>query len=320
MGGAEVKNALIKYHKFLITSHKRPEGDSVGSVGAMYLLLKKLGKEVLVTNEDVVPRNLDFIKFCEVKTPQQAVRFNYDVAVVVDCADLSRIGSVVDLIESKPIINIDHHISNTNFGDINWVDTDASSAAEIIFRLFKEMKIELDKKTALCLYVGMLTDTGSFRFSNTSPATLRACAELLELKIEPEKIANLLYNRRSFGAMRLLGEALIDLKKDETGRICWLKITPQMLKEAETTISECDDFIEFVRMIETVDVAVIFYCLDENRVRVSFRSKGTIDVNETAFSFNGGGHRLASGAEIEDSIETVEKIVIQKIKEQMGYY
>lgn len=318
MGAAEVKNALIKYHKFLIISHKRPEGDSIGSVTAMYLLLKKLNKEAVVVNEDAVPVNLEFIKFCDVKTPQQALRFNYDVAIILDCGDLSRIGNATILVESKPIINIDHHISNTNFGDINWVDTKASSAAEIIFQLFKEMEIGFDKKAAVCLYVGMLTDTGSFRFSNTTSATLKACAELLELEIEPEKIANLLYDRRSFGAMRLLGHALINFKNDAAGRICWMKITPEMLKETGTTINECEDFIEFIRMIETVEVAVIFYCLDEHKVRVSFRSKGMVDVNKIASSFNGGGHKLASGAEIEGSIEIVEQMVIQKIKEQMG--
>ena len=316
MSLSEIKNSLNKHDRFLITSHKRPEGDSFGSEMGMYLLLKKLGKEAVVVNEDLMPKNLDFIKFCDVLTTQKAKRFKFDVAIVLDCGSFDRIGEVVDLVGSKLIVNIDHHVSNTRFGDANWVSSRASSASEMIFYLFEEMGVPVDREVALCLYVGILTDTGSFRFSNTTSKTLEVCSKLLKFKIDPKKISNLIYNRRSFSAMHVLGCALKDLKKDDGGLISWMKITPQMLDEAGAKINECDDFIEFIRMIESVEVAIIFYCLDESKIRVSFRSKGIVDVGKVASFFDGGGHILASGAEIEGSIEEVERRVIKKVKEQ----
>jgi phosphoesterase RecJ-like protein len=317
MGLNDVKNALRKYDRFLITSHRRPEGDSIGSEMAMCLLLKKLGKEAVVVNDDLIPENLDFLKFYEVKTLHQAKRMKFDVVIVLDSGNLERIGRVVNLIQSKPLVNIDHHISNAIFGDVNWVDVEMSSVSEMIFYLFKEMQIPFDEQTALCIYVGILTDTGSFRFSNTTSRAMRVCSELLEFKIEPEKVSNLIYNRRSFNAMRLLGYALSNLKKDSGGEIAWMEITPQMLKETDAQISECDDFIDFIRVIKSVKVAIIFYPLNNDRIKVSFRSKGEIDVNKIASFFNGGGHKLASGAEIEGSIEEVEELVLKKVKEQL---
>lgn len=314
----KVKNFLNKYDRFLITAHKRPEGDSIGSQVAMALLLKKLKKEVVVVNEDPIPPNLDFIKFCEIKEVAQARGAKFDAAIVLDSGNLSRIGKVVNLLKSSPTINIDHHISNDNFGEVNWVNAKVSSVSEMIFYLYREVGVELDEKSALCIYVGILTDTGCFRFSNTTPQALDVCSQLLKFDIQPERVSNLLYSRRSFGSIRLLGEALVNLKKDKTGQIAWISITQQMLRKFKTRKSDTDDFIEFVRMIEPVKVAIVFHYINERKTKVSFRSKGEVDVNSIASFFKGGGHKLASGAEINYSLEEAEDVVLKKVRERIA--
>ncbi|MFH1855621.1 MAG: bifunctional oligoribonuclease/PAP phosphatase NrnA [Candidatus Omnitrophota bacterium] len=318
MSLAKIKEALEKYNKFLIVAHKKPEGDAIGSMMGMYLLLKKLNKEAVMANADVFPDNLDCIKFAEIKQLNEINKFGYEAVIVLDCADENRTGSIKSLLKGKPVINIDHHISNTKFADINWIDGQTSSVAEMLYHLFKKMQVPFDIKSALSLYVGIMTDTGSFKFSNTSPQTLKICAELLEFGIKSEEVYNSIYNRRSVEVMRLLGLSLADLKTDKSRRICWISVTPQILKKTGVKISECDDFIDFVKMVKTAEVAAIFYYLNKDKTKISLRSKGKIDVNEIAFFFGGGGHKLASGAEINASLEKSEKMVIERIEEEIN--
>lgn len=317
MGLTDVANILNKYDNFLISSHKRPEGDSIGSEMAMYLILKKLNKKAVIVNEDSVPENLDFIRFTEIKKMPKVKRLKFDAVIILDCGNLERIGKTDSLPYSRPIINIDHHISNIKFGDAHWIDPASSSTAEMLFFLAQHLQVPLDKKIALSIYVGILTDTGAFRFSNTTARTMHVCSKLLEFDIKPEQIADLIYNRRSFAMIRLLGEALSNLKTDFNGQIAWIKITNAMLQDTKSETSDSEYFFEFIRMIEAVEASIIFSPLGDNKTKVSLRSKGDLDVGKIASFFNGGGHKLASGAEIEGSCEEVELKVIKKIKEEL---
>jgi len=309
---------IIKKHKrFLISGHIHPEGDSIGSQLALANLLKAMGKSVRIINKDAVPGNLMFLPGCKqieryTKAKNDKVRF--DVAVILDCTGLERTGSVARLIKNEYIINIDHHISNENFGNVNWIDHQASAAGEMIYNLFKASNVKLDNNSALCLYVAIMTDTGSFRYSNTTSATHRIIAELLKYKINPTRAYEYIYETKSFATMKMLGEALDNLRRSKDGRIVWFKVTDKMLKKYKLLPEDTENFIDVVRMIEGADVAAFLRELDCGGIKVSLRSKGKTDVNKIAGVFGGGGHKLASGCLIEKKMSMAEELLIKQIK------
>ncbi|MBU2063348.1 MAG: bifunctional oligoribonuclease/PAP phosphatase NrnA [Candidatus Omnitrophica bacterium] len=314
----QILKIIASHNRFLIAGHIHPEGDSIGSQLALANLLGKMGKSVRIINADNVPKNLKFLPGqgrIETGLDFRKEQIEFDAAIVLDSPVLERIGKVRELIKNAYIINIDHHVSNERFGHINWTDHKASAAGEMVYGLYKSSSVPIDVQTALCLYVAIMTDTGSFRYSNTTPATHRIVAELLNFDINPAQIYEFIYETKSFEALKMLGEALENLNRSRDGKIVWFKVTKKMLKKYNLPLESTESFIDVVRMIEGSEVAVFFRELESGvGIKVSLRSKCRIDVNKIAKSFGGGGHSLASGCVIEKKMETAEKLLVKEIK------
>ncbi|MFC1620772.1 bifunctional oligoribonuclease/PAP phosphatase NrnA [Candidatus Omnitrophota bacterium] len=317
MSARSIKKIIKKFDTFLISAHINPEGDSVGSQIALASLLKRLGKKVIIVNESPVPHILRFMNGVDGILKELPRNVDFQAAVVLDCPDMSRIGKISEYVtKDKAVINIDHHISNQKFGRHNWVDAKASSAGEMVFELFKEFKLKIKYDEAVAIYVAIMTDTGSFKYTNTSSETHRIIAELMDAGIEPYDIYSKIYEMSSLQDTSLLGCALQTLKVSEDGTIAWLWVTKEMLKKTKASLEGTEGIINFARSIGGVEIAAFFRETGtENRIKVSFRSKGKADVNKLASFFNGGGHVTASGCTVFGKMEEVEKKVLEKAKE-----
>ena len=312
----------IKMHKsFLITTHQNLEGDALGSEIAFYNLLKKLGKSAIMVNQDPTPQEYTFLKGSKmIKRYRHNMKLKFDALVMLDCSNKSRCGCVADLaVSGQPVINIDHHISNEKFGDLNWVLPTAASVSEMIYQLYKTMRIRVDVDTAKALYVGILTDTGSFRYVNTTSFTHQVAAELLKFNLDVSKIYHNIYESISFSDISLLSKILLTLERDKSGKIIIFKIQQKFLKGRRISFDLTENVLNFGRLIRGNEVCVLFKEQQDRtgQIRVNFRSKGKIDVNRIAQFFGGGGHRTAAGCTIKGDLEYVKKRVIKKIKEQL---
>jgi phosphoesterase RecJ-like protein len=321
--GLEKVVAAVKKHKrFLITSHTNPEGDALGAELAFYFLVKELGKEAVIVNEDDLPYGYDFLpgKGRIIRYGRQAREVDFDCLAVLDCSDLERTGEVYRLNASgKPVINIDHHISNELFGDENLVDPHASSTCEMIYRLYRRMKIPVSRDAAICLYTGLIADTGSFRFSNTTSLTHRIASDLLKHDFSVPFIYRNIYENIPYQDMRLLSRILPGMHRESAGRIIWFEIPHRMLRHKKLCFDLSEHVLSFGRSIKDVEVVVLFKenLGVRNEIRVNFRSNGALDVNKVAAHFGGGGHRTASGATVRGKLADIRRKVLAKIKENL---
>ena len=309
----KIKELIRKNKSFLITSHINPEGDAIGSQLAMYTLLLSLGKKAFVLGSDRPAKLYSFLPYVEKINTDLNNPPKWDVNVVLDCPVIERTGRVARLLHNdKPTINIDHHVSNTYFGDANWVNYKASSCGEMVYQLFHAFGRPIERETALLLYVAMLTDTGSFGYESTSAKTHLIVAELLEKGIRPVTIHNRIYESKSPKELKLLQKALGSLKIIHKGKIAYLYVTQKMLKEVSCGPGVTEGFINYPRSIVGVKVALLFLqgSQDSRKIQVSFRGKGEIDVNALASAFDGGGHRNAAGCVIRGTMkEAITKVL-----------
>lgn len=320
-----IKNAVacIKKNKtFIITSHTNLEGDALGSELAFYRLLNKLGKTATIINEDGIPYGYGFLPLKDkpVKYKDNLKKIEFDCFVVLDSSDLGRTGEVYRVNSAhKPVLNIDHHISNQKFGDVNWVEPYASSCSEMVYKLYKAMRVPLDKEAAIALYTGILTDTGSFRYSSTGAFTHQAVSQLLKFKLDITRIYQSVYENIPFEDMRLLTKILPGMRQEARGRIIWFQVKRNLLRKKKLSFDLSEHILSFGRAIKDAQVVVLFKenLGVRNEIRVNFRSQGEVDVNRIAQSFGGGGHRTASGATVRGRIDDVRRRVLAKIKESL---
>ncbi|MDP8260625.1 MAG: bifunctional oligoribonuclease/PAP phosphatase NrnA [Candidatus Gygaella obscura] len=302
---------LKKHNNYLVVSHINSEGDAIGSSLAMAILLRQLGKKVIVINADNVPGQYKFLPYIKsIKKPKKT--FSFDAVVTVDCSNLGRIGSCINYIpKEKILINIDHHIGNTRFAKFNWVEPNASSCSEMIFKLFKKMRLAIDRKVALLLYTGIMTDTGSFKYANTTSITHRIAAELLKNNLDVHKIYKNVYQNISSDNARKIINVLNTLRFDKNKKIVYFL---QRKKDASSdSFADLSEYIlDFARSLKEVEIVLLFKESGErNKIRVNLRSKGKYDVNRLAKIFSGGGHKTASGCTIKGSIlEAKKKLLI----------
>ncbi|MCM8804706.1 MAG: bifunctional oligoribonuclease/PAP phosphatase NrnA [Candidatus Omnitrophica bacterium] len=312
----KIVNVLRNKNLFLITSHINLDGDGIGSEIALYLALKKLNKKVKIINQDKIPyifKFLPYSRIVEVFNEKKKVS-NFEVAIIVDCGNLERIGKMKEIVENIPfLINIDHHLSNFEFGDINWINPHFSSCGEMVYFLCDKLG-KIDKKQAICLYASILYDTCCF-VHHLSLYTMDIVKYLLiNKKIDAEKIAQKLFFERSIKSLNLFKLALDTLKFDKNKKICFMKVPKDFFKKVKAKEEDTEGFVEFLVSIKGIEVGVLFK-ERENGVKVSMRSKGIVDVENIARKFGGGGHREASGCFFENkSIEEVESIIKKELK------
>jgi len=317
----EIAKMLKKYKKFLITSHVNPEGDSLGSQLAAANLLRAMEKNFTIVNHDRVPAHYEFLPEADlVKAVSEITKTDFDAALVLDCPNLERTGSVKPLVEKvKHVINIDHHVSNENFGEINWVKPDVSSVGEMIYRLYKKLGCKITREAALFLYISILTDTGSFNYSNTSAATHEIVSDLLGHGIEPYRVTRRIYENKTPGDIKLLGKALESLTITGGGKIAFMAIRKKQFRQTGTMPSSCENFVNFARSVRGVEVAVFFRedLKKKGLFHISFRSSRKADVNKIARALGGGGHKKAAGCLRTGSFEKVKREVLKAIKNEL---
>ena len=307
----QIVNQIKEAKHLLLVSHRDPDGDAVGSLLALGLASGKLGKKATLFNASPIPAVYRFLPSVHRIVRHIKKANTYDVALVLDCGNLSRIGDVCETVEKIPVvINIDHHVTNTGFGDIQLIDPLACSTAEIVYRLIKALDVPLDKAIATSIYTGILTDTGSFRFSSTNQAAFAISQEMAELGVEPHDVAQHVYGTYSLGRIKLLNLALDSIEISDNGKLSVMTVTDAMLEETRTQAEDVDGLINYARRIEDVKVAALIqeqkngkiYSSDQGRYHVSLRSDGSVDVAAIAGSFGGGGHASAAGFQIETTL------------------
>jgi len=314
-------NVLQKEDNFLITSHIRPEGDSISSQLSLAILLQKLGKKVTIINEDSPPEIYHFLPQWEkilTYSPEDE-RNKFEVGIVLDCNQFERIGKVASLIkQTSIIINIDHHPDLQGLGNYNYIDTNASACAEQIYLIIKAMDFKLEYDLALPLYVGIMTDTGSFKQVNTTPLSHQIVSDLLSYGILPNEVANQIYEVNTPVSIKLLGQILSTIKTRQEGKIIIANITQSMLKEAGfTTELEPERIMEELRSIKGGEIILLFRDLGEEKIKVNLRSKTSFNVSEIAKIFNGGGHLRAAGCIVEGKLPEVEEKVLEELEKRL---
>lgn len=316
----DIVNILRGRKNVIILPHILPDGDTLGSSLALRNALRYLGQNVSIVLDDEIPSNLNFmVDDNSIMSTDSflSLKLCPDLIVTIDTSDVERLGDRYRLLDlSEEILNIDHHKTNNYYGKYNLVDSEASSCGEIIYEIIKKLDIEPNKDISTYLYVSLSTDTGSFKYSNTTPKTLRIAACLLEAGIDKNYIITELYQNKPFNRVKLLSDALNTLESFYNGKLAVIYVTKQMFESNNISSANADGIIEYARDIEGVEVAVFLKELSPNEVKIGLRSKYDIDVSAIAADFDGGGHRKASGCTIFDTMENAKKVIVEKFKNE----
>ena len=307
----QIAAALRARQRFVISSHSRPDGDSIGSQLAMAFGLLALGKQVTVVNLD--PAAQQFMAFPGVPeiTIAPAVEGDFDAAIVMECSDYARTG--VAGLDRFFTINIDHHPGNSRYGQINWFDPSAAACAEMVFDLVQGLGVPLSIEIATHVYIAILTDTGSFHFSNLSPRTFDICRQLLEAGIDPVRIARQVYDSSNLGRLKLCGAIMTGMQVDDSGRIAVLYVDHAMATAAGATYDDTEGVINQPLTVKELQAVVFFKQTAGDEYRVSMRSKGDVDVGVVAKEFGGGGHKNAAGCTVRGKIDELRRTLVAKI-------
>ncbi|MBP1931535.1 DHH family phosphoesterase [Ammoniphilus resinae] len=311
---------LTENDHFLVLNHVSPDGDATGSLLAMGHLLQTLGKTFTLANEGQTPRKLLFLPLSESildLSTQELPPFS--TVIALDCGDFKRIGDASRFImENAQILNIDHHPTNDFFGTVNIVQTEACSTAEILFDLVKQMDIPLTEELAKPLYMGFLTDTGGFRYSNTTAEVMSKAAELLSCGVSPSDMAERCLETISKTYVQLLRLVLETIDVSFSGKVATLSATLDTIKEVDADSDDLDGLVNYARNIEGVEVGILFKEKDENTIKVSLRSKHQVDVGKIAKELGGGGHVRAAGCTINASLKEAKQMIYEILKQAMG--
>lgn len=308
----------------VLATHIHPDGDALGSLFALADILEGTGKKVFRYLEEPVSHLYEFLPHCsQVSTdPDAALKFieetdedDFVVAIALDCGDGDRLGSAKDqLLSISPFVVIDHHRGHSAFGDHLWLESGSSSTGEMVYELASAIGANVSLEAAFCLYVAIVTDTGSFRYESTSPRTLRIAADLVEKGVKPDEVAERVYDNYSLPRIRLMELVLATLEVHAGGQIAFIRVDTEMLERSGATRDDIDGFINYPRSLSTVQVAAFFKETGNGDVAVSLRAKGNVDVAMIAAEFGGGGHKNAAGFRFSDkSMTDVQKEVLEAL-------
>lgn len=311
---------LKNSRRILLATHINPDGDAIGSLVAMGLALEALGKATTLYCSSPIPAVYKFLAATDMITGVGVQANRFDTAIILDCGNFDRVGKAFSEIKKiETIINIDHHVTNTGFGDLKIVDTAACATSEIIYKLIKKLGINISLGMATSIYTGIFTDTGSFRFSNTNRTAFSICEEMVAIGIDPYKVAQNVYGTYSLGRIKLLNLALDSIEVAADGKVSIMTLTRDMLAATKTHPEDIDGLINYAKRIEDVKLAALLQEMENrnqgsdgpSRFHVSLRSDGTVDVAEIAAAFGGGGHAVAAGFNIDSPLEEIKAKIVR---------
>jgi bifunctional oligoribonuclease and PAP phosphatase NrnA len=308
----QIRDQILQRRRFLITSHARPDGDSIGSQLAMAFALDALGRQVRIVNVDPAPDH--YQEFPGMERIEIATRVNrpeVDAVIVMECSDLSRSG--VSGLEREYVINIDHHAGNQFFGALNWHDDSAAACGEMVFDLIQALGVPLSVEIATHIYLAILTDTGSFHYSNITPRTFDICRQCVEAGVTPAVMARRVFDSNSFGKLKLIGALLDDMELADQGRLAILHLDDEMLARTGSTHNDTEGLINLPLTAREIQAVVFFKVSGTGEVRVSMRSKYDVDVRKVANEFGGGGHKNAAGFTVKGALQEVRAGIVQRL-------
>jgi bifunctional oligoribonuclease and PAP phosphatase NrnA len=309
---AQIVDAIRSRQRFVLSSHSRPDGDSIGSQLAMAYALRDMGKHVELVNSDAAPPQLmGFPGVPDIKIAP-AVDGSFDASIIMECSDLARTG--VTGLDRAFVINIDHHPGNKAYGQINWFNAGAAACAEMVFDLIVALGVRLTPEIATHIYLAILTDTGSFHYSSISPKTFDICRQLLEAGVDPVRVSRQVFDSNSMGRLKLLASVLGGMTFDPSNRIGILFLDHAMARAAGGTYDDTEGLINQPLTVKEVQAVVFFKQSEGDNYRVSMRSKGDVDIGAVAKEFGGGGHKNAAGCSVSGPIEALKTMFSEKIR------
>jgi phosphoesterase RecJ-like protein len=313
---AAIVAAIQGRQRFVLSSHARPDGDAIGSQLAMALALESLGKQVALVNHDAVPGPLTAFPGTERIQVRDHVDEVFDAAIIMECSSADRTG--VGGLDRSFVINIDHHQGNTAYGALNWFDASAAACAEMVYDLILALGVPLTPAIATHIYVGILTDTGSFHYSSISARTFDICRALVEAGVDPPRVARAVFDSNTLGRLRLFGAVLSAIELELDGRLALMRVDEAMTTSAGGTYEDTEGLINLPLTVKEIRASVFFKELTPELFRVSLRSKGTIDVAAVARQFGGGGHKNAAGCSIDGDYRTARASLLAALAPAMS--
>jgi len=305
-------DAVHPRQRFVVSSHSRPDGDSIGSQLAMAYALRELGKTVVVVNKDQAPGPiLQFPGVSDIVIADQVTE-PFDAAIIMECSDLARTG--VSGLDRSFVINIDHHPGNTGFGDINWFDPSASACGEMVFELVRALGVRISAEIATHVYLAILTDTGSFHYSGITPRTFDIFKQTLEAGVDPVQVARMVYDSSHLGRLKLFGAVLSDMQIDKSGRIAIVYVDHSMARAAGGTYEDTEGLVNLPLTVKEIEAVVFFKQEKDGAYRVSLRSKGDIDIGAVAKEYGGGGHKNAAGCTVRGNIDDLRRSLVENVE------
>lgn len=314
-----ILSKLLNSKKICITCHTSPDGDSTGSALALGMGLEQLGKNICLLAKDPIPSIYKFLPNSELMNGETyEVPEDADCVVVFDCGNLERVNADLKLSSKNyTLINIDHHLSNDMYGDLNFVDTNAAAVGEIVYQMLKIIDIKITPDIAKCLYTSILTDTGSFRFSNTTSVTHTIAGDLINCGVISDEIYGTIYENKPYERVKLYGKAIDNMKLFKNNKVCLITLTEEIFNSLNlSTKIETSDILTIGTQIDSVEVTILMKETTDG-VKISLRSKNSVDVRKIAEQFGGGGHTKASGLFIKNNLINAEKIILEAVEKEL---
>jgi bifunctional oligoribonuclease and PAP phosphatase NrnA len=309
---SEICDAIHARRRFLIASHARPDGDSIGSQLAMAYALEALGKDVRIVNADPAPEHyMEFPGADRIEIARSVERTDVDALIVMESGDLTRTG--VTGLEGRFIINIDHHQGNTRYGSLNWVDESAAACGEMVFDLVEALGVPLTIEIATHVYLAILTDTGSFHYANITPKTFEICRRTVEAGVNPGAMARRVFDQNSFGKLRLIGALLAEMDLLDGGRLAAMYLNDDIMNATGTTYNDTEGLINLPLTAREIQAVVFFKLGADGDIHVSMRSKYDVDVRSIASRHGGGGHKNAAGFKVKGPLTAVRDGILEEL-------
>ena len=313
---SQVVELIENKQNFAITTHVRPDGDGIGSSLGLCWLLRSLGKQAEVIVSDGIPASYHSLPGADEIVNVSEVNGKYDAVFVIECSNVERPN--IKNLENQFTVNIDHHTTCEYFGTINWIDATASAVGEMIYNLCKAIGGRISKEIAECLYMALVTDTGSFHFPNTTERTLKVASELVKAGVKPAQISEAVYNSYPWSRIELMSQVLSTVKRDASGRVAWMRQTLEMRETTAMADGDNNGFVNIPLAAKEVVASVYMREVRPNFYRVSIRSKGNINVARIAEKFDGGGHKNAAGCRVEGDWDECESQIVSAVIEAVN--